>query len=109
MSREIAPGKPLIWVTSLMPALDFLLHFTTFMAPAFAVAGVLAVFSRLYWGGDVQMLVWWRSWLLNALLGVLVLALGLVLGGQDGKMTTYLVLVLALSSTQWLLSHGWRR
>lgn len=46
---------------------------------------------------------------INALLGIVVLAMGLVLSGQDGRMMTYAALVLALGSCQWLMSGGWRK
>ena len=41
--------------------------------------------------------------------GVLVLLLGLWLLGNDGKMNTYMVLVLSAASLEWILSQGWKR
>jgi hypothetical protein len=40
---------------------------------------------------------------LQFIVGCVVLAGGLVVFGQDGKMLTYLALVLAAASSQWLL------
>ncbi len=54
-------------------------------------------------------LPWYHMASVNALLGILVLALGVVLLGQDGRMGTYAVLVLAMGTCQWLMSGGWRR
>lgn len=91
-----------------MPALDFLNHLLNFVAPAVFVALLLAVGARIGWPQRAHLLPWYLMAGLNALLGVLVLALGLVLTGQDARMGTYIVLLLTLASCQWLMSNGWR-
>lgn len=91
-----------------MPAIDFLNHLLSFMAPALCVALLLGVGARLVWLRKSHLLPWYLMVAINALLGVLVLALGLVLTGQDGRMGTYAALVLALGSCQWLMSGGWK-
>jgi len=91
-----------------MSALDFLNHLLTFIAPAVFVALVLAGGARLLWRKKAHLLPWYHMASVNALLGILVLALGLVLTGQDGRMGTYAALVLALGSCQWLMSGGWK-
>ena len=92
-----------------MPALDFLMHCLNFVAPAAFLALVLAVGARLVWRKASCMLPWWQAAMLNFVLGFLVLALGVVLGGHDGRMGTYAALVLVMGSCQWLLAQGWRR
>lgn len=72
------------------------------------MALVLAVGARCVWRKKAHLLPWYHMASVNALLGVLVLALGLVLLGQDGRMGTYAALVLAMGSCQWLMSGGWR-
>jgi len=91
-----------------MPALDFLIHLFSFMAPAIFMSVILAAGARLVWHKKAHLLPWYHMASVNALLGILVLALGLVLLGQDGRMGTYSVLVLAMGSCQWLMSGGWK-
>jgi hypothetical protein len=44
----------------------------------------------------------------SGVFGTAVLAGGLVLWGVDGKMTTYLALVIVCGTAQWLMCKGWR-
>ncbi|MEY4302276.1 MAG: hypothetical protein RJB06_683, partial [Pseudomonadota bacterium] len=44
----------------------------------------------------------WR-WLLNAVCGLAVLVVGLVITGNDGKMATYGALVLVCATLEWAL------
>ena len=83
-------------------------HLLNFMAPAALIAGLLVLFSRLFFGvfrsktGVAQS--WWAQFAINFIVGVGVLAAGLVLLGRDGKMLTYVALVLASATCQgWLL------
>lgn len=92
-----------------MPFLDFFNHLLGFVAPAVFLAVALAAGARLVWRKKAHLLPWYHMASVNALLGILVLALGLVLTGQDGRMGTYACLVLAMATCQWLLSGGWRR
>ena len=99
----------------------FLIHLLSFVAPAVFVAAVLAAGARLVWRKKEHLLPWYWMAGINALLGIVVLAMGLVLylfrrnrrgqvlSGQDGRMMTYAALVLALGSCQWLMSGGWRK
>lgn len=91
-----------------MSALDFLFHLLSFLAPALFISVALAGGARLVWRKQPHLLPWHQMAAINALLGILVLALGLVLTGQDGRMGTYAVLVLALGTCQWLMSSGWK-
>lgn len=91
-----------------MSALDFLIHLSSFVAPAVFLALVLAAGARLVGRQGAHVLPWYHMASVNALLGILVLALGVVLLGQDGRMGTYAVLVLAMGTCQWLMSGGWR-
>ena len=92
-----------------MPALDFLIHLLSFVAPAFFLAVVLSLGARLAWRKRAHLLPWYHMACVNALLGILVLAIGLVLTGQDGRMGTYAALVVVLGTCQWLMSSGWQR
>ena len=80
-------------------------HLLNFVAPAALMALLLVIFSRLFAGffGSKQPFpqVWWVNLAINFIVGVVVLATGLVLLGRDGKLATYLALVLAMAVSQW--------
>ncbi|MEO7400351.1 MAG: hypothetical protein ABIV07_06240 [Polaromonas sp.] len=96
-----------------MTAYLLLNHLLNFMAPAMVVALLLVASARLFFGffGSNWALVHapWSQLAINFIVGVAVLAAGLVLFGHDGKMLTYLALVLATAASQWCLMGGWRR
>ena len=96
-----------------MTAYLLLNHLLNFMAPAALVAALLLMFSRLLPGifGSNKALVYvlWAQLAINFIVGVGVLAAGLVLLGRDGKMLTYVALILATATSQWLLLGGWKR
>lgn len=81
----------------------FFWHLMNFVAPAAFVAVVLALGAR--WVHGPLLLSLWGCMVLNFVLGSLVLGLGLVLSGSDGKLATYGALVLAMGSCQWLLTR----
>ncbi len=81
----------------------FFWHLLNFLAPAAFLAlglGLGALLLRLPRSHGL-----WLGMGLNFVLGSLVLGLGLVLTGSDGKMATYACLVLTMGSCQWLLSR----
>ncbi len=82
-------------------------HLLNFTLPALAMAVLMPAAGR--WGMGGQGIPWPRRVLWHLLAGVLVLVLGLVLQGQDGKMSTYAVLVLVAGTLEWALHRGWRR
>ena len=45
---------------------------------------------------------------INFVACLVALVLGLALFGRDGKMLTYLALVLVSATSQWILLKGWR-
>jgi hypothetical protein len=53
--------------------------------------------------------VLWAQTAINFVVGVGVLSASLVLQGRDGKMLTYVVLVLAIACSQWWQLGGWKR
>ena len=88
-------------------------HLLNFLAPAALMAVLLGVFSRLFsgfFGSKKPFSHSWRAQLaINFVVGAGVLAAGLVLLGRDGKMLTYLALVLAMATIQWWQLGGWKR
>ena len=95
-----------------MTAYLLLDHILNFFAPAAAVALLLVLMSRFFSRFLVS-----KKPLAQSIFGqtaiifivnVLVLAAGLVLLGNDGKMATYAAMVLASAICQWVLWRGWR-
>jgi hypothetical protein len=92
-----------MWVMTSMAAGTFFWHAMNFLAPAAVVALLLGGTARLVHGPLLVPLGWAVG--LNFVLGSLVLGLGLVLSGSDGRLATYAFLVLAMGSCQWLLTR----
>ena len=90
-----------------MNALDALWHILHFTAPALAVAALLSLRGP-FWGSRWRFSGFWWRFVLNTLVSVLALALGLWFLGNDGKMLSYLAMVLACASSQWCLIRSWR-
>ncbi len=96
-----------------MTAYLLLNHLLNFMAPALAVAVLLVLFSRLLPGGVASkrgfgQLIWVQI-AINFIACLGALTAGLVLFGRDGKMLTYLALVVTAGISQWCQQRGWRR
>ncbi|MCX7255722.1 MAG: hypothetical protein NTZ64_03065 [Polaromonas sp.] len=80
-------------------------HLLNFIAPAAFTALMLGLLSRFFAGffgaADAQPPHWAQQVALNFAIGVGVLLAGLVLLGRDGKMLTYLLLMLSTATSQW--------
>ena len=84
--------------------MSLLLHLLNFMAPACAVAAWMALVSPLLMRTYPSWRSWRRQFMANSVIGGVVLLLGLLWFGNDGKVVTYAAMVLACASTQWLLT-----
>ena len=91
-----------------MGFLDIFNHLLSFLAPALAVAGVVAFGARVFMPGRAGVLAWWVQFALNFIAGMAVLGAGLWHFGVDGKMAMYTGLVLAVAACQWLCSRSWQ-
>ncbi|MDB5871514.1 MAG: hypothetical protein JWQ07_956 [Ramlibacter sp.] len=91
-----------------MDPLDILIHLMGFLAPALAVALLVALAARVVTPRQAEPRSWWAQFAINSIVGVLVLAAGLWHFGVDGKMATYAVLVVAVATGQWAFSRAWR-
>lgn len=89
-----------------MGPLDLLNHAVNFVAPAFWLALLLPWLAPLLTGKRVSAYSRPRQFGLLLAAGLVVLALGLVLLGQDGKMLTYLALVATAATGQWFMRKG---
>ena len=80
-----------------MNPLDAFWHFANFFAPAWFVAALLALFSKLLW----RQASWQRLALWGGIGGSLGLLAALVLLGRDGKMLGYGLMLLGVALPQW--------
>jgi len=87
---------------------DLAIHLLSFVAPALAVALLVALAGPLVLPRAGRPHRWWVPVALNFIAGVAVLVAGLWLFGRDGKMTTYSALVLVVATCQWLSGRAWR-
>ena len=83
-------------------------HLLNFVAPAAALALLLALSGRFLGSKTPVALAWWVRSAIVFAVGVAVLLAGLLAWGRDGKMLTYAALVLACATCQWILARGWR-
>jgi len=91
-----------------MDSSDLFYHLIGFVAPAVAVAVLVALGARVVMPGRAYVRPWWLQSAINSIVGVMVLAAGLWHFGVDGKMATYAALVVAVASCQWATSRAWR-
>jgi hypothetical protein len=84
---------------------QLVLHLFHFSLPALAMAILMPLAGRTVMGaGRISLR---RRMGVHALSGLVVLVGGLLLHGQDGKMSTYIALVLVAATAEWLLQRGW--
>ena len=88
-------------------------HLLNLLAPAALIALLLVAFSRLFSGfftsNKAVSHSGWAQAAINFAVGSAVLVAGLVLLGRDGKMLTYVFLVLGMAASQWCQLGGWKR
>ena len=89
-----------------MGLLALLNQAVNFAAPAFWLALLLPWLDRFLTGKRASALSRPAQFVRIFAAGLVVLALGLVLWGQDGKMLTYLALVATAATGQWFMRKG---
>ncbi len=80
-------------------------HAINFLAPALWLAVLLPLLSAFLIRKRPVALTWYAQAAIHLIAGSVVLAGGLWVFGRDGKMLTYLALVLAAATVQWWI-HG---
>lgn len=91
-----------------MTPLDGFIHLLSFLAPALAVALLVAFVGGLLVTRQLQGRSWWVQAAINFVAGLVALGAGLWYFGVDGKMASYAGLVLAVASCQWSCARAWR-
>ncbi len=88
-------------------------HLLNFVAPAALIALLLVLFSRVFRFNSRPKhsfaQSWWAQAAINFIVGSGVLTAGLLLLGRDGKMLTYVLLVLSMACSQWWLQGASKR
>jgi hypothetical protein len=92
----------------LMEPVALINHGINLLAPAFWLAFLLPILSRIFLKKTRVALVFTVQVAINFIVCAFVMAFGLVVFGHDGKMMTYLLMVALSASTQWVLVKGWR-
>jgi hypothetical protein len=89
-----------------MGTMALLNHAVNFVAPALWLALMLPWLSRFLPGKRSSGFSLPAQVALIFMAGLMVLVLGLVLLGQDGKMVTYLAMAVAAATGQWFMRKG---
>lgn len=91
-----------------MDAVASMNHLLNFAAPAFFLAAGMALCAR-FLGLNHSVTFSWRAQVaINSIVGCGVLAAALWWFGRDGKMASYVALILSSALCQWVFSRGWR-
>ena len=85
---------------------QLLFHLVNFVLPALGLAVFMPLAGRWVMGpGGVA---WPRRMLCHVVAGTAVLTVGLLVQGHDGRMATYVALVLVAATLEWAMHRGWR-
>ncbi|BCO28527.1 hypothetical protein MIZ03_3433 [Rhodoferax lithotrophicus] len=83
-------------------------HLINFLAPVLWLALLLPLLSLFLFKKKPVALTYKAQVALHFVVLLVALLVGLVLFGRDGKMLTYLALVLLSASSQWVMVKGWK-
>jgi len=89
-----------------MPTLT--LYIVNLLSPALLI-GLFVSFFKFNSTLQKPLLGLFGRFLINFLVGSLVLVGGIILTGEDGKMYTYATLIAFVAGTQWVLVKGWSK
>jgi len=83
-------------------------HAINFVAPAAWLALLMPLLSRIFMKKRPVAHTFAAQVAIHFAVGVVTLLIGLALFGRDGKMFTYLAVVLLMATSQWVMLKGWR-
>lgn len=90
-----------------MGPLDVIWHLLNFLAPAVGVGLIASLLSKLVWRRELRGVAWLALAGRAMVAGGAVLVAGVLLSGRDGRVLTYVALVLVTALVLWW--HGFRR
>lgn len=90
-----------------MNLLDLLNHLANLLLPGLVTGCIAAVLAKLLWRRDLAAVSFWRLAAPAASAGMVISIAGLVAFGSDGRMLTYLFMVLGCALA--LAWGGWAR
>ena len=85
-----------------MGALDLFWHLANFVLPAVGVGALTAALCKLFWRRELSRVSWFTLAWQACAAGLAVLVAGLVITGHDGRMITYVGLVIACAVVPWI-------
>ena len=91
---------------TLVGLFDVFFHLLNLIAPAVVVAGVLAFVGQKIIPPSSQAYATRTILLINALVGIAILILGMLIFGHDGKIATYALLIVVQAGVQVFLGQG---
>lgn len=83
-------------------------HVINFAAPALWLALLMPLAGRFIMKNRHLALTYKAQVAMYFVASMAVLLLGLAMFGHDGKMLTYLALVVLIATIQWVMLKGWR-
>ena len=83
-------------------------HLLNFVAPALALALGVTLGAYFFMKKRPPALSPRTQFAINLIVNCMVLALGLLLLGRDGKMASYAAMAVACATSQWLMARGWQ-
>jgi len=92
-----------------MGPLDLLWHVLNLLAPALGLGAIAAALTKLLWRRELAAVRWSRLAAWGCVASLLALLGGLVINGRDGRMSTYLAMVLANALALWWAGFGPQR
>ena len=91
-----------------MGPFDLAIHLANFAAPALGMAVLMGIFSLFRRPKQPFPLVWPAQLAINFTIGITTLGASLWHFGHDGMVATYVALVVAVATSQWVMERGWR-
>jgi hypothetical protein len=89
-----------------MSLVDILLHLANLLLPAAGVGLIAPALAKLLWRRELAAVAYRRLVLWCSGAGAVVVVAGLVVLGRDGRMATYLALVVVAAVALWWAGFG---
>jgi len=89
-----------------LDVLGGLWHLLNLYAPAAGIGLIASLLAKLLWRGELKAAPWLRMWLWSSACAAVACTAGLIFFGRDGKMATYVAMVLAAAASLWWFGFG---